>query len=569
MKSRGILNIDHYYNYLHHMEHQKERVEEHVRMDVSELKAAVEQVKNRGPKKKKGIHSFLAFFGGGGDDVLERLRVRWPEFMQNGPQIGGVIESFSTKLTNRKKKDAAAAAAQKKGLTRQWSIFPSKVMRDFSISEDEVQESIKRYAARNNNSRGRSNQDSDDGSGALHSRSLSAPDTISRAVADHNDEKEDLENGRRGMHERANTTSMVTPDIVDKDFLSSSKTSMPDLSGKDVDFDNLDQKDSEGKTKTKGEQDIALNFPFGRPVLYFETVQIIILLTSLYLALWITNFDVAADSATWKILTLIPGVGSAIVYLLIVKTAALLKSVSELDNDAVLEVIEQTEGSRLLGITMREKILSRLRDLGEPQAELFTLFHEIDSSRNGSLSREEFAAFLNAIEINFSRKKWQQIFREIDLNYDDKITFEEFFLFLFPDHDVGLALEKRRMKLLGSRVKIKADRYEKESKKKRTSILHNMFHTHHALILPAAIDEEERRQDSGPSKVNHNVRKARTGSVISPRDQPRTNYAGNGAATSFRNSIVSPRDFTGRIATATAGILSPGSNKPGEAPYQP
>jgi hypothetical protein len=68
-----------------------------------------------------------------------------------------------------------------------------------------------------------------------------------------------------------------------------------------------------------------------------------------------------------------------------VKTAALLKSISELDNDAVLEVIEQTEGSRLLGITMREKILSRLEDLGEPQAELYTLFHEIDSSGNGSL----------------------------------------------------------------------------------------------------------------------------------------------------------------------------------------
>lgn len=94
-------------------------------------------------------------------------------------------------------------------------------------------------------------------------------------------------------------------------------------------------------------------------------------------------------------------------------------------------------------------------------------------------------------------------------------------------------------------------------------------YTHPFSLFIVDSDEEERRQDSGPSKVNHNVRKARTGSVISPRDQPRTNYAGNGAATSFRNSIVSPRDFTGRIATATAGILSPGSNKPGEAPYQP
>jgi hypothetical protein len=48
-----------------------------------------------------------------------------------------------------------------------------------------------------------------------------------------------------------------------------------------------------------------------------------------------------------------------------------------------------------------------------------------------------------------------------------QISFEEFFLFLFPDHDVGLALEKRRMKLLGSRVKLKAERYEKENKDHR------------------------------------------------------------------------------------------------------
>ncbi len=96
-----------------------------------------------------------------------------------------------------------------------------------------------------------------------------------------------------------------------------------------------------------------------------------------------------------------------------------------------------------------------------------------------------------------------------------------------------------------------------------------LYYTYSLSLFIVHSEEEERRQDSGPSKVNHNIRKARTGSVISPRDQPRTNYAGNGAATSFRNSIVSPRDFTGRIASATAGILSPGSNKPSEAPYQP
>lgn len=58
---------------------------------------------------------------------------------------------------------------------------------------------------------------------------------------------------------------------------------------------------------------------------------------------------------------------------------------------------------------MRSKILSRLKEMGEPQAELYNLFREIDDNGNGNLSRDEFATFMNAIEINFSRKKWQQV----------------------------------------------------------------------------------------------------------------------------------------------------------------
>jgi hypothetical protein len=76
---------------------------------------------------------------------------------------------------------------------------------------------------------------------------------------------------------------------------------------------------------------------------------------------------------------------------------------------------------------------------------------------------------MHAIDINFSRKKWQQIFREIDLNYDDKVSFEEFFLFLFPAHDVGLALEKKRLKILGHRVKQKADKRRASRNKAATS----------------------------------------------------------------------------------------------------
>lgn len=140
-----------------------------------------------------------------------------------------------------------------------------------------------------------------------------------------------------------------------------------------------------GTTCFLGDEGISSVFLLKNPMLYFETVQALIMLISLYIALWLTNFLVAAKSIAYIIISLLPGLLSAVVYLYVVKSAALLKAIHVIDNDAVLEVLEQTEGSQLLGETIRKKILERLKELGEPQAELYNLFNEIDSSGNGWL----------------------------------------------------------------------------------------------------------------------------------------------------------------------------------------
>jgi hypothetical protein len=78
------------------------------------------------------------------------------------------------------------------------------------------------------------------------------------------------------------------------------------------------------------------------------------MLISLYVALWITNFAFAASTAAWKVLTILPGIVSALVYVYIVKTAALVLATYSLDEDLVLEIIEQTEGSKQLAVAIRE-----------------------------------------------------------------------------------------------------------------------------------------------------------------------------------------------------------------------
>jgi hypothetical protein len=64
----------------------------------------------------------------------------------------------------------------------------------------------------------------------------------------------------------------------------------------DEELQEISDKNRKSIEEKEGDKEISSNFPLGMPILYFEIVQILILLTSLYLALWVTNFVVAADT---------------------------------------------------------------------------------------------------------------------------------------------------------------------------------------------------------------------------------------------------------------------------------
>jgi hypothetical protein len=152
------------------------------------------------------------------------------------------------------------------------------------------------------------------------------------------------------------------------------------------------------------------------------------------------------------VLSLLPGVLSMAGYIYIVRTAALLKAIYRVDFDVVLEVIEQTEGVKVLSEQLRDKVIARLDISGDPHAELQKLYHEIDGNGDDALSRKEFELFMNNMGINFSRRKWAQIYKEVDRNYDNCISFQEFYLFLYPEHDVAMAMEMKRLKIIHKRV---------------------------------------------------------------------------------------------------------------------
>ena len=83
---------------------------------------------------------------------------------------------------------------------------------------------------------------------------------------------------------------------------------------------------------------------------------------------------------------------------------------------------------------------------------IYVYLHFIDTNHSMLLSRLEFKAFLSQLHITFSNKRWKQIFRAIDRNMDDEISFDELFLFIFPTQDEAIIKEKKRLQSVRHRV---------------------------------------------------------------------------------------------------------------------
>ena len=60
-----------------------------------------------------------------------------------------------------------------------------------------------------------------------------------------------------------------------------------------------------------------------------------------YHAFWLTNFMATSPNSLWEFLTVLPGLLSIFNFQYCVKSAALLKAMCVLDEDAMLLVIEQ------------------------------------------------------------------------------------------------------------------------------------------------------------------------------------------------------------------------------------
>eukprot|EP01038_Epipyxis_sp_PR26KG_P004478 gene4478-6329_t len=199
-------------------------------------------------------------------------------------------------------------------------------------------------------------------------------------------------------------------------------------------------------------EELRNNFLFSSPDLYFRFVQAVILVLSLYSALWATNFVITAEPL-WKFLCALPVFMSIINYLYVIKSAALLKAMLHVDYDAILEVIELNEGSKLLSNQIRELLTTRIEVMGgDAETQMKEMLQSTERKSRDSLSRKEFIVFMDSMGVQFSKKKWNQIFHEIDRNFDDTITFEELFIFLYPEKKSAQDMARKRLNKIRKRV---------------------------------------------------------------------------------------------------------------------
>lgn len=197
-------------------------------------------------------------------------------------------------------------------------------------------------------------------------------------------------------------------------------------------------------------------FWFSNPELYFETVRFFIMLVALYLALWLVDYASAAIGAVWKVISILPGIFSAINYLYIVKTAALLKAMYSIDFDAAEKVLQQTDAARDLERKIREVLLAKLEITatfsGDLKSRVYEMFCEIDYDNGGFISRHEFSIYLSRLGVHMNRKQWKETFRNIDRDTSETIDFHEFFALLYPDHQEVNKFERKRLQTISQRV---------------------------------------------------------------------------------------------------------------------
>lgn len=176
--------------------------------------------------------------------------------------------------------------------------------------------------------------------------------------------------------------------------------------------------------------------------MYFRSVELVVMLNCLYMALWVTNFISVANGSNspvlWHIFLFLPIVYNFFCMSVYVKKSALIHALGKLNHDVIGLMEEEREENEVIVREMKDKVLKRIEDAEHkgPFDLVTELFADIDTDGNGEVSRAEFRIFLNALQLPYSDAKFHRLFKMIDKDNSKSIQVSEMLAVLFPEVEI-------------------------------------------------------------------------------------------------------------------------------------
>jgi len=189
----------------------------------------------------------------------------------------------------------------------------------------------------------------------------------------------------------------------------------------------------------------------GHPLWYFRAVELQIMFTCMYMALWATNFitivkdtdDISASQeGFFQFLMTIPILVAFHRIAYIAETYSLILAISELNMEVLYEVLVNTEDMMKLADELRKKINAKIRSWSgvanpteaQEREFLHILFEEIDQDGSGTIDKGEFRMMLRKLNLTYSDHRFNMLFRAVDsIGGDGSLEEEELVTFMFPD----------------------------------------------------------------------------------------------------------------------------------------
>jgi len=150
-------------------------------------------------------------------------------------------------------------------------------------------------------------------------------------------------------------------------------------------------------------------FLWKRPELFYGLIDVVMTANSLYLSWWVTTFSFVAyrlghtgESFMWMFVALLPPLCTFPLLAIVIRTATILRSLTELDLDVVASVMEKTQEIRKNVNLLRGNLRTRIERLDADSRDqaVADLFRNVDDTENGELTREDFRRMLVRLQVD-------------------------------------------------------------------------------------------------------------------------------------------------------------------------